>query len=344
MKDKLLSILKTIKKHLFSIRFITVLVVLIASLVPLVITKGVVKKHFLDRQIKQLETQLFNTGSLLAGDICKNGYFNRQYDNKINAQIEQISYMYSGRVVIVAANYVVVKDTYVDKENKTLVSYEVNQAFHGITTTNYDSRYGIIEITQPIYATDGSSITGVLMFAVPDTSVKESVQYIDKVMTYAIDIVFTIMVLLSLAYAFSVSRPLRKLSESIHGITSGYMDKRLDENKGFGEICLISTEVNKMLERLKTLDDSRQEFVSNVSHELKTPITSIKVLADSLNGQDDVPVELYREFMHDIVEEIDRESQIINDLLSLVRMDKTAAGLNPVTQNVNELVEPRRRI
>ena len=136
-----------------------------------------------------------------------------------------------------------------------------------------------------------------------------------------------------------MSRPLRKLAESIHGITSGYMDKRLDENKGFGEICLISTEVNKMLERLKTLDDSRQEFVSNVSHELKTPITSIKVLADSLNGQDDVPVELYKEFMHDIVEEIDRESQIINDLLSLVRMDKTAAELNLATQNVNELVE-----
>ena len=45
------------------------------------------------------------------------------------------------------------------------------------------------------------------------------------------------------------------------------------------------------------LDDSRQEFVSNVSHELKTPLTSMKVLADSLNGQEDVPVELYREFM-----------------------------------------------
>ncbi|WP_418716003.1 histidine kinase dimerization/phospho-acceptor domain-containing protein [Bilophila wadsworthia] len=41
------------------------------------------------------------------------------------------------------------------------------------------------------------------------------------------------------------------------------------------------------------LDESRQEFVSNVSHELKTPITSIKVLADSLNMQDDVPIELY---------------------------------------------------
>ena len=94
-----------------------------------------------------------------------------------------------------------------------------------------------------------------------------------------------------------------------------------------------------MLMRLKALDDSRQEFVSNVSHELKTPITSIKVLADSLNGQENVPVELYKEFMNDIVEEIDRESQIINDLLSLVRMDKTSAELNLAPQNINELVE-----
>ena len=63
------------------------------------------------------------------------------------------------------------------------------------------------------------------------------------------------------------------------------------------------------------------------------------MLADSLNTQQDVPNELYKEFMHDIVEEIDRESQIINDLLSLVRMDKTAAGLNLAPQNINELVE-----
>ena len=72
-----------------------------------------------------------------------------------------------------------------------------------------------------------------------------------------------------------------------------------------------------MLARMKALDDSRQEFVSNVSHELKTPITSMKVLADSLLAQPDAPVELYQEFMADIAEEIDRENKIITDLLSL---------------------------
>lgn len=339
MKNKLMSMLRTIGKHLFSIRFMTVLVVLISSVVPLLAVRGIVVNNFLERQIKQLETQLLNTGNILAADIGKSGYFNRQYDDRINAQVEQVSHIYSGRVVIVAANYNVIKDTYVDQENKTLVSYEVNQAFHGIVTNSYDSKYGIIEITQPVYAVDGNEIIGVLMFAVPDTSIKENVQYLERFMTSAIDITFTAMILIALAYAFGISRPFRKLADAIHGMTSGYMDNRLDEDKGLGEVCLISTEVNKMLERLKALDDSRQEFVSNVSHELKTPITSIKVLADSLNTQAEVPNELYKEFMQDIVEEIDRESQIINDLLSLVRMDKTAAELNLAPQNINELVE-----
>ncbi len=67
---------------------------------------------------------------------------------------------------------------------------------------------------------------------------------------------------------------------------------------------------------MKTIDDSRQEFVSNVSHELKTPLTSMKVLADSINAMEDAPVELYKEFMEDITNEIERENKIITDLLS----------------------------
>lgn len=339
MKNKLLHIWQIIRKHIFSIKCMTAIVVLASALIPLIIVKGIVADRLFAKEIEQLSTRLLNTGNMLAADIGKNGYFDKQYDVAINAQIEQISYNYSGRIVIVAADYVVVKDTYIDQENKTLVSYEVNQAFHGIVTNNYDKEYGIVELTMPIYAADGTTITGVLMFAVPDTFERNTLKYVNNIMAYACDIVFVVMIMAAAAYAFAISRPLSKLAESIHGITSGYMDKRLDEKKGLGEICVVSTEVNKMLMRLKALDDSRQEFVSNVSHELKTPITSIKVLADSLNGQENVPVELYKEFMNDIVEEIDRESQIINDLLSLVRMDKTSAELNLAPQNINELVE-----
>ncbi len=87
------------------------------------------------------------------------------------------------------------------------------------------------------------------------------------------------------------------------------------------------------------LDTSRQEFVSNVSHELKTPITSIKVLAESLTMQEEVPVELYKEFMVDINQELERMNKIVNDLLSLVKLDKSAVQINIEEVNINEFLE-----
>ena len=65
----------------------------------------------------------------------------------------------------------------------------------------------------------------------------------------------------------------------------------------------------------------------------------MKVLADSLVGQENVPIELYQEFMQDITDEIDRENKIITDLLTLVRLDKKAANVTIETVNINELLE-----
>ena len=82
-------------------------------------------------------------------------------------------------------------------------------------------------------------------------------------------------------------------------------------------------------------------FVSNVSHELKTPMTSMKVLSDSLIQQaefGEVPNELYREFMVDIGQEIDRENKIITDLLDPVKMDRNSPDLQIEETNINDLI------
>ena len=65
----------------------------------------------------------------------------------------------------------------------------------------------------------------------------------------------------------------------------------------------------------------------------------MKVLADTLVAQPDAPIEMYQDFMQDISKEVDREATIIDDLLSLVKMDKTAAQLNISTVDVNEMTE-----
>ena len=114
--------------------------------------------------------------------------------------------------------------------------------------------------------------------------------------------------------------------------------------EGASELQTISESFNTMLKRINQLETSRQEFVSNVSHELKTPITSVKVLAESLVGQQGVPEELYQEFLGDIVSELDRENNIITDLLTLVKMDSTGMEMNISQVNINELIEAQLKL
>ena len=144
--------------------------------------------------------------------------------------------------------------------------------------------------------------------------------------------------LLSLLLAYLLPRPLKKLNRQLVRVSEGHLDEQI-ELEGGTEITDLKETFNRILRKIQLLESSRQEFVSNVSHELKTPITSMKVLADSLLMQEDVPAEMYREFMTDIADEIDRENKIINDLLTLVRLDKQASDLNIETVNINELLE-----
>ena len=146
-----------------------------------------------------------------------------------------------------------------------------------------------------------------------------------------------LVILASLFLARLLIRPFRKMASAIVEIQNGYQDE-LNVNN-YTETEVISVRFNQLFARMKVIDESREEFVSNVSHELKTPLASMKVLADSIIGQQDVPLELYKEFMCDIGNEIDRETKIINDLLSLVKMDRLAGGLNISSVNINELLE-----
>ena len=147
-----------------------------------------------------------------------------------------------------------------------------------------------------------------------------------------------ILILAAAVLSVVLMGPFARLQKMLNRVAEGNLDEVISEN-AYKETREISAAVQNTMTKLKTVDQSRDEFVSNVSHELKTPITSIRVLADSLMSMEDVPVELYREFMTDISDEIDRESKIIDDLLSLVKMDKSVAELNVTQLDINGLVQ-----
>ncbi|MCL2544690.1 MAG: cell wall metabolism sensor histidine kinase WalK [Clostridia bacterium] len=128
------------------------------------------------------------------------------------------------------------------------------------------------------------------------------------------------VVLLSLFLSRWITRPVAALTAGIKQMSKGDFTGRVRVSGG-GEMARLAETFNQMSERLEHLEQSRNQFVSNASHELKTPLSTMKILLESLIYQDDMDATLRREFMLDINKEIDRLNQVIGDLLTLVHID-----------------------
>ena len=266
------------------------------------------------------------------------GYMDNPGSEVMDAELLQFSNIYDGRVLIIDSSLQIIKDTYLLEEGKTVVSAEVIRGCQGMGTTKYSRRHKYVEVTAPVKEADGT-ISGVILVS---ASVDSLLRIRDTLQTKGMLIqlaLAAVIVVLSVAASVVLVKPLGKITHSMEDLSKGDVEEIVSVSD-YTETKAISDAYNNMMRRIRKQEDSRQEFVSNVSHELKTPLTSMKVLADSLTMQgDQVPVELYREFMEDIAAEIDRENKIINDLLSLVKMDKKNADLNIQSININDLLE-----
>ena len=324
--------------YLKSLKFRIFLLIILFGIAPTFLLRTGILSVYEKRAVNTRTVDITSQAKLLASQIVANNYLQDTSSKNITTQLDQLSTIYDGRVMLIDSSFTIVKDTYALDEQKTILAEEVMQAYNGETVQKYDADNHYIEMTFPMHDESGKNVIGVMLVSVSTDSIAATLAILKQ---YALMIQFLVAVIVVIA-GFAVStalvRPFRRLTKSIKDVQDGYEADFISVNS-YSETETMSAACDEMLRRLQTLDESRQEFVSNVSHELKTPLTSMKVLADSLMGQEDIPVELYREFMTDIGAEIDRENKIINDLLSLVKIDKSAGNINITSVQINELLE-----
>ena len=321
-----------------NLRFRIILIVMLAGLVPCTAALFGIVKFYESRTISLQTAEIQNQCTILGNQLNNYGYFENPSSEVVNANLTQMATIYSGRIMVIDQNLKVIRDTYSLDEGKTDVSENVVRSMRGESTNHYDTKNHYIEVTSPVTEAGGDTVIGVVHASVPTDGLESSVAIL---YTQGGTLIGIILILLAAAGVFAadrVVRPLHRITAAIENVTEGYTDDVLHEDT-FTETRLISEAFNKMLGRLKQLDESREEFVSKVCHELKTPMTSMTVLPDSLLEQENVPIEMYQEFMGDIAKEIDRENQIITDLLSLVKMDKTGQTINIRSVNINDMLE-----
>lgn len=329
MKDKLRKIL-SLKVSIFLI-FLCIFFITYYSIDRIIIYV------FLRKSMDETVTQVKWQSNILASDILAMDFFKNPDSDAADVEIQQMAYAYSARILIINSDYIIVKDNYIFDEGKTIITEDVINAFKGKSHSHINYKSSSAVITTPIID-DTGKISGVIKVSLSDYATIQTINYMKRI---SIAVMIALLLVFSGILVFVIYKltsPAKDMKEAILSLSDGDKNARI-KKQTIKEYKDIGDAVNVLLDRLESIDGSRDEFVSNVSHELKTPMTSMKVLADSLLATENAPIEMYKDFMQDIAEEIDRENEIIGDLLNLVRTDGERAVLNIETVDVNELME-----
>ena len=312
------------------------LILILVGILPIYIVKLGILHNYETQAADQRAGLIQSRCQMISRQLVDSGYFAGEESSVVDTELSQLGSLWSGRVVVVNRNFRIIRDTFGIDEDKLLIAEEVLKSFSGVSQTNYNRMERFLEVVVPVQNTDTESVEGLLILSVPTDDIIEGREELSSNIL-PLQIALIVIMLVVAFYASRIlSRPFSKVTASLDERAS-FLEEDISI-PGYTETELLAEAYNRMRQRMKSQEESRQEFVSNVSHELKTPLTSMKVLSDSLVAQDDVPVELYREFMADIAEEIDRENKIITDLLSLVKMDRKSADINIQETNINDLI------
>ncbi len=180
-------------------------------------------------------------------------------------------------------------------------------------------------------------LLGVLLYASPLNDLLTNLLHLQEKMFLYFIIVAIFLLFFSLIFSQIITKPIASLTKGIQKMGKGDFSIRVPI-KGSKELRNLSTTFNVMSEKLEALDESRNQFISNASHELKTPLATMKIMLENLIYQPEMPQELQVEFMQDINDEIDRLSLIIGDLLTLVQMDTQNMKLKRETVKLADLL------
>ena len=344
----MLNKLKSVKA-LDSVRWRMVGVYLLITILALVAISGTVTgllEEFLVSQRTQTQLQAtIELAERVAADIYISD------TDELFSYIAERAQAMGGRILVLDSDSVVQVDT-ASRQNGSLLPYrEVRE----VLREGSDSAYGFHYISrgedEGIFSFDEESIwavyytvplvrdgavSGAVMFSSSIQDVVDSIAHVTQRITLTFAIVIIAMVIVVSILSGWLTRPIAELTSAIRRMgTQGYVRVNV---KGSSEITELGQAFNRMSERIEEHDRTRNELVANASHELKTPLATMKLLSETILYQDDPDPALMKEFFGDINHEVDRLTCIVSELLKLVQEDSSAGGLNFETIRLDNLV------
>ena len=264
------------------------------------------------------ETSMIEKCQLTANEVASLEILNPA---NIKSAVTNMESLRVTRLVITDHNGIALFDSLT--ENGQLGKYtlfpEVCKALEGNNVFSWNYHDGAMSSRAAVPVYSYGTLTGCVYMMEYDTQqggLIHSLQINTLIATVVLEI---FVILFSLLFARIYTNRLRQIMSSIRIVREGDYSHTL-KMRGNDELRILSDEFNDLIIRLQNSEEKRRQFVSDASHELKTPLASIKLLSDSIL-QNDMDMETIREFVQDIGNEADRLNRMSQKLLSLSRVE-----------------------
>lgn len=292
---------------------------------------------------EKLRSNAILVGDILTGDLLENKTGNIQ--RKVATLAEKLNL----RITVVDTNGKVLGDS--EAEPSLMENHkdrlEIVEAFQGnygqstrnSDTLNYNMKYVAVRVD------DSGNALGVVRFALPLSEVQLQIRLIYRVMF--LGTIVAVVIALTVAYFLSrsITFPISRMQEAAERIARGDFSEKVNikSKDELGELAkslnIMAAELQQKMENLRRMDMVRTDFVANVSHELKTPLTLIKGYIETLEDRALNDKEKARKFISIIKEHTQRLENIIEDLLSLSELELSKDSLSKTEFNLKGLID-----
>ena len=262
----------------------------------------------------------------------------------VSGILSQLESLRASRLVVTDSTGLCIYDSTDASLGKYMLLPEILGACQGndVFTWRYHAGAMISRAATPIV--DLGTVAGCVYITEYDTAQGAVIDLLLNTILRVTVILELVVILFSLVHTRHFSRRMRAILDSMHVIQKGSYDQKVSVG-GNDELTMLASEFNDLTERLQTSEEKRRRFVSDASHELKTPLASIKLLTDSIL-QNDMDAETMREFVEDIGTEAERLNRMTAKLLSLTKVDGEPAPeaelirMAPTIRQVARMLRP----
>ena len=326
-------------KYVATYLLLVVAIVLVLNTYPLIMAQNMV----FSAKEASLKRQALAIGSALAVSEVLT-------EDGVAQAMELLDDMQGTRVLVTNESGLILYDssTLEKRTGDYAITAEVVKALRGEDVCRSEYRQGAFRTRVAVPTVYRGVTLGAVYLYEYDTEQAEVLLSIQSTLRYISIVICVVALVAALILSKALTRNTSRLLGGIRSVREGEYNHRI-EVKGKDEMAQLAMEFNELTDRLQTIEEVRRRFVSDASHELKTPLASIRLLADSILQNSSVDMETVREFVSDIGEEADRLTRISQRLLALSRLDarlqreRVPVDVGQVVEKVGHMLLPLAR-